>query len=142
MTGWPNAALVILALPAATAALLAALPSYRLSAALNVGSAFATFLASASLLAVTPPQVEALVTEVVGKLSADRPASQTDIRDRSSPSPTSDSRIWIAVFPQTGVRDDQRQADQGDQRTVVRCIVGQGRRHEGATEQSAVAERH
>ena len=31
MTGWPNAALVILALPAATAALLAALPSYRLS---------------------------------------------------------------------------------------------------------------
>ena len=55
MTGWPNAALVILALPAATAALLAALPSYRLSAALNVGSAFVTFLASASLLVAAPP---------------------------------------------------------------------------------------
>ncbi len=55
MTGAPNATLVILALPAATAALLATLPSYRLSAALNVGSAFVTFLASASLLVVAPP---------------------------------------------------------------------------------------
>jgi hydrogenase-4 component F len=50
MTGAPNAAVVILAAPAATAALLAALPSYRLSAALNMMSAFITFLAAASLL--------------------------------------------------------------------------------------------
>jgi hydrogenase-4 component F len=55
VTGTPNATLVILALPAATAALLATLPSYRLSAALNVGSAFVAFLASASLLFVAPP---------------------------------------------------------------------------------------
>ena len=55
MTGYPNAAIVILALPAATAAILAMLPSYRLSAALNVASAFVTFLASVSLLAVPPP---------------------------------------------------------------------------------------
>ena len=38
MTGALNATFVILALPTATAALLAALPSYRLSAALNVAS--------------------------------------------------------------------------------------------------------
>ncbi len=55
MTGWPNAAFVILALPAASAALLAALPSYRLSAALNVASALMTFLASVSLLVAAPP---------------------------------------------------------------------------------------
>src|SRR5208337_869881 len=55
MTSSPNAAFVILALPAVTSALLAVLPSYRLSAALNVGSAFVTFLASASLLVAAPP---------------------------------------------------------------------------------------
>ncbi len=65
MTGWPNAAFIILALPAATAALLAVLPSYRLSAALNVGSAFATFLASVSLLAAAPaPNAYILVDDL------------------------------------------------------------------------------
>jgi hydrogenase-4 component F len=55
MTGAPDATFVILALPIATAALLAALPSYRLSAALNVASSLVTFFAAASLLAVAPP---------------------------------------------------------------------------------------
>ena len=55
MTGWSNAAIVIVALPVATAALLAALPSYRLSASINVVSALVTFLASVSLFAVAPP---------------------------------------------------------------------------------------
>ena len=55
MMGWPNAAVVIVALPAATAAVLAALPSYRLSASINVASALVTFLASVSLFAVAPP---------------------------------------------------------------------------------------
>ncbi len=35
-----------------------------------------------SIVRVPAAEVEALVTEAVGKLSADRPASQTDIRDR------------------------------------------------------------
>jgi hydrogenase-4 component F len=52
--GGTRAAIIILALPLVTAALLAALPSYRLSAALNVGSALVTFLASVSLLAAAP----------------------------------------------------------------------------------------
>jgi hydrogenase-4 component F len=55
MTTGTNAAIVILALPVATAAALAALKSYRLSAALNVASAFVIFLASLSLLAAAPP---------------------------------------------------------------------------------------
>ena len=55
MTDALNATFVILALPIATAALLAALPSYRLSAALNVASSLVTFFASASLLAAAPP---------------------------------------------------------------------------------------
>ena len=51
MTGLPvDGVTLILVLPALTAALLAALPSYRLSAGLNVVSAFATFLAAVSLL--------------------------------------------------------------------------------------------
>ncbi len=55
MTTGTNAAILILALPVATAAALAALKSYRLSAALNVASAFVIFLASLSLLAAAPP---------------------------------------------------------------------------------------
>ena len=55
MTGALNATFVILALPTATAALLAALPSYRLSAALNVASSLVTFFSAASLLAAAPP---------------------------------------------------------------------------------------
>src|SRR5271163_1804441 len=55
MTGVPNAAIVILGLPAATAAALAALRSYRLSAALNVASAFVIFIASLSLFVAAPP---------------------------------------------------------------------------------------
>ena len=35
-----------------------------------------------SIIRVPAPELEALVTEAVGKLSADHPASQTDIRDR------------------------------------------------------------
>jgi len=46
---------LILALPAATAALLAILPGYRLPARLNVLSALATFLAALSLLIDKPP---------------------------------------------------------------------------------------
>jgi hydrogenase-4 component F len=44
----------ILILPAATAALLALLPGYRLSAAINVASSFATFVAAVSFLFVKP----------------------------------------------------------------------------------------
>ena len=65
MMGGMSAAIVILALPVATAALLAALPSYRLSAALNVGSALVTFLASVSLLAAAPePNAYILVDDL------------------------------------------------------------------------------
>ena len=35
-----------------------------------------------SIVRVPAPELEALVTEAVGKLSADHPASQSDIRDR------------------------------------------------------------
>src|SRR5271169_4500466 len=60
-----NATIVILAVPLATAALLAVLPSYRLSAAINVASAFITFLASVSLLAAAPqPNAYILVDEL------------------------------------------------------------------------------
>src|SRR5580704_9031121 len=60
-----NATIVILAVPLATAALLAVLPSYRLSAAINVASAFITFLASVSLLAAAPqPNAYVLVDEL------------------------------------------------------------------------------
>ena len=63
--GGMSAAIVILALPVATAALLAALPSYRLSAALNVGSALVTFLAAVSLLAAAPePNAYILVDDL------------------------------------------------------------------------------
>ena len=55
MSVLPDATVVLLALPLAAAALLAVLPSYRLSAALNVAAAFAAFLASASLFVVAPP---------------------------------------------------------------------------------------
>ncbi|HME85405.1 MAG TPA: hydrogenase 4 subunit F, partial [Roseiarcus sp.] len=55
MTAGISAAIAILALPAATAALLSVLPSYRLSAAVNVASAFVTFLTAVSLLAAAPP---------------------------------------------------------------------------------------
>jgi hydrogenase-4 component F len=55
MMGAPNTTFVILALPTATAALLAALSSYRLSAALNVVSSLITFFAAVSLLAAAPP---------------------------------------------------------------------------------------
>ena len=44
----------ILILPAATAALLALLPGYRLSAAINVASSLATFVAAISLLFLKP----------------------------------------------------------------------------------------
>ena len=49
-----DAVTVILALPAATAAILAVLPGYRASARLNVASAFITFLAAASLFRSAP----------------------------------------------------------------------------------------
>jgi len=59
------AAAIVLALPAASAALLAVLPSYRLSAALNVASAFATFAASLSLFFGAPaPNVYLLVDDL------------------------------------------------------------------------------
>ena len=54
MTAGQAAVAVILALPAATSALLAALSSYRLSAAINVASAFVVFLASLALFAAVP----------------------------------------------------------------------------------------
>jgi hydrogenase-4 component F len=63
--GGLNPAIVILVLPLATAALLATLPSYRLSAALNVASAFVTFLAAVSLLAADPrPNAYILVDDL------------------------------------------------------------------------------
>jgi hydrogenase-4 component F len=45
---------VLLALPAATAVLLALLPAYRVSALVNVISCGVTFLAALSLFVVTP----------------------------------------------------------------------------------------
>jgi hydrogenase-4 component F len=53
MTG-SDATIALLALPAAAAALLAVLPSYPLSAALNVAAALIAFLASASLFLASP----------------------------------------------------------------------------------------
>ncbi|RBP13792.1 hydrogenase-4 component F [Roseiarcus fermentans] len=50
----PDATVVLLAVPLAASALLAVLPSYRLSAALNVAAAFAAFLAAASLFVAAP----------------------------------------------------------------------------------------
>jgi len=49
-----DAVQLILFLPVATAAVLAILPSYRLSARLNMASSFVTFLAAASLFHVQP----------------------------------------------------------------------------------------
>ena len=55
MNGLPfDGVAAILILPAATAALLASLPGYRLSAAINVASSFATFVAAISFLFVKP----------------------------------------------------------------------------------------
>ena len=55
MSGLPfDGVAAILILPAATAALLALLPGYRLSAAINVASSLATFVASISFLFVKP----------------------------------------------------------------------------------------
>ncbi|WP_298428334.1 hydrogenase 4 subunit F [Rhodoblastus sp.] len=64
MTGIaPLNILVVLLLPLATAGLLAGLSSYRLSARLNVGSAFLTFLAALSLLVARPPVGRFLVVD-------------------------------------------------------------------------------
>ncbi len=52
---FPSAPTIILALPVLTALLLAALPSYRLSAAIKVAPAFLAFVAWASLFAYSPP---------------------------------------------------------------------------------------
>ena len=60
-----NAAVVILVLPLVISAVLAALPSYRLSAALNVVSAFVTFAASVLLFAAEPePNAYVLVDDL------------------------------------------------------------------------------
>ncbi|HTR15385.1 MAG TPA: hydrogenase 4 subunit F [Roseiarcus sp.] len=65
MTFGTIAALTVLALPAASAALLAALPSYRVSAALNVASALVTFLASVVFIADPPtPNAYILVDDL------------------------------------------------------------------------------
>jgi hydrogenase-4 component F len=49
-----HAAALVLAIPAATAALLALLPGYRLTARINVGAAFLTLLAAVALLFARP----------------------------------------------------------------------------------------
>ena len=94
MTGLPNAAIVILALPLVAAAMLAMPPSYRLSAALNVASAFVTFLASVSLLAAPPPPGAYILVDdlnvvfiVLNTLSASPRAcsARLDPRTRSRP---------------------------------------------------------
>ncbi len=60
-----DAVTIILALPAATAAVLTLLPGYRVSAALNVASALVTLVAACSLLAVRPePSPFILVDEL------------------------------------------------------------------------------
>jgi hydrogenase-4 component F len=65
MTTGLNAAIAVLALPAATAAALAVLPSYRLSAAINAASALVTFLASISLFFDMPaPNAYLLVDDL------------------------------------------------------------------------------
>ncbi|MBV9288370.1 MAG: hydrogenase 4 subunit F [Hyphomicrobiales bacterium] len=65
MTAGHNAAALVLALPALTAALLAVLPSYRLSAALNAASALMTFAASVSLFFAAPePNAYLLVDDL------------------------------------------------------------------------------
>ncbi len=60
-----DAVTIILAVPAATAAVLTLLPGYRVSAALNVVSALVTFVAACSLLVVRPePSPFILVDEL------------------------------------------------------------------------------
>ena len=55
MSGLPfDGVAAILIVPAATAALLALLPGYRLSAAINVASSLATFVAAISFLFAKP----------------------------------------------------------------------------------------
>ena len=55
MTAFPfDGVTAILVLPAATAALLAFLPGYRLSAAINMASAFATFVTASSFFLIKP----------------------------------------------------------------------------------------
>ncbi|MGD0564372.1 MAG: hydrogenase 4 subunit F [Roseiarcus sp.] len=55
MTAFPfDGVTAILALPAATAALLAFLPGYRISATVNMVSAFATFVAASSFFLIKP----------------------------------------------------------------------------------------
>ena len=58
-----DAVRLILFLPVATAAVLAVLPSYRLSARLNVASCLVTFLAAASLFHTKPPSGSYLLVD-------------------------------------------------------------------------------
>ncbi len=57
------ASIVLLALPVATAALLAWLPSYRLSAAVNVAAALGAFIASVALFFVSPAPNAAIMVD-------------------------------------------------------------------------------
>jgi hydrogenase-4 component F len=54
MIGWLDATAAVLLIPIVTAAVLAVLPGYRLTARLNMAAAFATFLAALSLFFVRP----------------------------------------------------------------------------------------
>jgi hydrogenase-4 component F len=54
MIGWLDATAAVLLIPIVTAAVLAVLPGYRLTARINVVAAFATFLAALSLFFVRP----------------------------------------------------------------------------------------
>ena len=65
MTDALDATVFLLALPAAAALVLAVLPSYRLSAALNVAAAFVAFVASASLFVSAPaPDAYVLIDDL------------------------------------------------------------------------------
>jgi len=56
MTGWPiDPVAMVLLIPICSAALLALLPNYRVTAALNVFATFLTFVAAASLLFIDRP---------------------------------------------------------------------------------------
>ena len=59
-----------------------------------------------SIVRVPAAEVEALVTEAVGKLSADRPASQIDIRDRIDRVAIGGTTIQMIRLSEVGEGDD------------------------------------
>jgi hydrogenase-4 component F len=63
-----DALAAVLLIPLAAAALLAALPGYRLTARLNIGASLLTFIAAASLFVRTPPSGDYLLVDDLNKV--------------------------------------------------------------------------